>query len=92
MTEQCQHFARSAPNNILLFPFVDTQEVGGRVCLVHARHATFVLTILTLTPELPSPREAPQVNQSGPQTLPTKHAAKGDVAEFNINGCHFSYA
>ena len=29
----------------------------------------------TLTPNLPSPREAPQVDHSGPQTFPTKHAA-----------------
>ena len=35
----------------------------GGVCLARARSATFVLTIPTLTPDLPSPRRAPQVNQ-----------------------------
>ena len=47
----------------------------GGVCSARTRHATFVSTIPTLKPDLPSPREAPQVDQSGPQTFPTKHAA-----------------
>ena len=37
------------------------------VCPVRARHATVVLPFLTLTPDLPSPREAPQVDQRGLQ-------------------------
>ena len=47
--------------------------VGG--CPARARRATFVLLILTLTLDLPSPRGAPQVDRSGLQTFPTKHAA-----------------
>ena len=46
---------------------------GGSVCPGRARSTTFVLNILTFTPGLPSPREAAQIGQSGPQTLPTKH-------------------
>ena len=37
-------------------------------------------------------REAPKVDQSGPQTFPTKLAAQGKIARFNINACHFSCA
>ena len=57
---------------------------------MHTRHTTFVLTILTVTPDLPSPREAPQMDHSGPHTFPTKQAAQGKIAEFNINARHFS--
>ena len=39
-----------------------------------AWRATFVLTIPTLNTDSPSLREVPQVDQSGPQTFPTKHA------------------
>ena len=53
---------------------------------------TFVLTSPTLTPDLSSPRKAPHVDQSGPQTFPTKHAASGEMAEFDVNVCHFSCA
>ena len=53
----------------------------------HTRHATFVLTIPALTLDLPSPRGAPQVDQSGPQTFPTKHVAQVQIVEFNINVC-----
>ena len=38
-----------------------------------ARRATFVLSILALAPSLSSPREAPQVDRSGPQTFRAKH-------------------
>ena len=64
----------------------------GSVCPACARRATFVLTIPTLTPDLPSPRESPQIDQSGPQAFPTKHAALGEIVEFNVNACHFSCA
>ena len=37
--------------------------------------ATFVLTNPAVTPDLPSHRGAPQVDQSGWQTFPTKHVA-----------------
>ena len=66
--------------------------LSGRVCLARARHTTFVLSFPILNPGLPFPREAPQAAQSGPQTFPTKHAAHGEIAEFNINACHFSCA
>ena len=42
---------------------------------VFARRATFVLIFLAPTPGLPSPRGAPQADQSGAQTFPTKHVA-----------------
>ena len=48
---------------------------GGGVCPARAQRTTFVLTIPALTLEFPSPRGAPQVDQSAPQTFPTKHAA-----------------
>ena len=48
---------------------------GGCVCPACARRATFVLTIPALIPDLPSAIGAPQVDQSGPQTFPTKHVA-----------------
>ena len=35
---------------------------GGNVCAVRAMRATFVLSILTLTPDLPSPRAVPQAD------------------------------
>ena len=37
-----------------------------------AGRATFELSLPTLTPDLPSPSEGPQVDQSGPQTCPAK--------------------
>ena len=43
--------------------------LGGRVFV---RHATFVLTIPTLTLDLPSPRRAPQVDQEWAANLPYK--------------------
>ena len=42
--------------------------------------------------DLPSPREAPRVDQNGLQTLPAKHAAEGQIGEFNVNTRHFSCA
>ena len=47
----------------------------GNVCPVRARHATFLLTIPTSAPDLPSHGEAPQVDHSRLHTFPTKHAA-----------------
>ena len=47
------------------------QRGGG----VFARRATFVETILTFNPDLPSSRRAPKSTKSGPQTFPTKDTA-----------------
>ena len=41
-----------------------------------ARRATFVLTIPTSAPDLPSHGEAPQVDHVALHTFPTKHVAK----------------
>ena len=49
------------------------QGVRGNVCLVHARRATFVLSIPAVAPSLSSPREVPQVDRTGPQTFPAEH-------------------
>ena len=40
-----------------------------------ARHATFLLTIPTSAPDLPSHGEAPQVDHVALHTFPTKHVA-----------------
>ena len=47
----------------------------GNVCLACAQCATFLLTILTSAPDLPSHGEAPQVDHVGLHTFPTKHVA-----------------
>ena len=46
-------------------------EWGG-VCPARARRANLVLSIPTLTLDLPSPRRAPQVNQEWTTHLPYK--------------------
>ena len=46
-------------------------HIGG----MFARRATFLLTIPTLTPDLPSHGEAPQVDHIALHTFPTKHVA-----------------
>ena len=48
---------------------------GGNVCLARARRTTFLLTIPTSTPDLPSHGEAPQVDHVALHTFPTKHVA-----------------
>ena len=48
----------------------------GNVCPARARRATFVLTIPTSAPDLPSHGEAPQVDHIALHTFPTKHVAK----------------
>ena len=50
--------------------------LGGNVCPARARRATFVLTIPTSAPDLPSHGEAPQVDHVALHTFPTKHVAK----------------
>ena len=40
-----------------------------------ARRATFVLSILSLAPDLSSPWEVPQVDRTRPQTFRAKHVA-----------------
>ena len=47
----------------------------GNVCPAHARCATFLLTIPTSAPDLPSHGEAPQVDHVALHTFPTKHVA-----------------
>ena len=48
----------------------------GNVCPARARRATFLLTIPTSAPDLPSHGEAPQVDHIALHTFPTKHVAK----------------
>ena len=50
-------------------------RVWGNVCPVRARRATFLLTIPTSAPDLPSHGEAPQVDHVALHTFPTKHVA-----------------
>ena len=76
---------RNAEDNLVRLqetPNAHTVVAKGEV---FACRATLVLTIPAFTPDLPSPRGAPQVNQSGPQTFPTKHAVYVEIAEFNNN-------
>ena len=49
--------------------------VGGNVCQARARRATFLLTIPTSAPDLPSHGEAPQVDHVALHTFPPKHVA-----------------
>ena len=51
-------------------------QLLGNVCPARARRATFVLTIPTSAPDLPSHGEAPQVDHIALHTFPTKHVAK----------------
>ena len=61
----------------------------GNVCPARARHATFLLTIPTSAPDLPSHGEAPQVDHIALHTFPTKHVAKqSNICEFNHSNCH----
>ena len=68
-------FGAAPPRMLVAHQSVHIHGVGwGGVCPARAWRATFVVTSPTLTPDLPSPRGAPQVDQSGPQTFPTQHA------------------
>ena len=49
----------------------------GGVCLVRARQATFVLTIPTLTPDLPSLEEPPVSKPEWTGNLPYKGGCIG---------------
>ena len=49
------------------------------VCPAHAQHATFVLSILSLAPSFPSPREVPEVDRTKPQTFPARHLAYAEI-------------
>ena len=50
-------------------------QFWGNVCPARARCATFLLTIPTSAPDLPSHGEAPQVDHVALHTFPTKHVA-----------------
>ena len=52
------------------------QLTWGNVCPARARRATFLLSIPTSAPDLPSHGEAPQVDHIALHTFPTKHVAK----------------
>ena len=71
---------------LCLASYISSNLAGsyGRV-FVRAQRTTFVLTIPIVTPDLPSPRGAPQFDESGPQTFPTKYTAHGNMENFNIN-------
>ena len=51
------------------------RPVFGSVCPARTRRATFLLTIPTSAPDLPSHGEAPQVDHIALHTFPTKHIA-----------------
>ena len=51
------------------------ERLWGNVCPARARRATFLLTIPTSAPDLPSHVEAPQVDHVAMHTFPTKHIA-----------------
>ena len=71
----CLYGAPNVQNFLCIFLDAHSQSLwGGGLHGVHPR-TTFVSTIPTVTPDLPSPRGAPQIDHSGPQTFPTKHAA-----------------
>ena len=75
-SECSQECARLVLGHMPSLPFALPLTLGE--CLsgarpVHARRATFVLSILALAPSVSSPRAVPQVDRTGPQTLPAKH-------------------
>ena len=59
------HSSRTAPNS--------KGECLPGARLAHARHTTFLLSILSLAPSLSSPWEVPQVARTTPQTFPARH-------------------
>ena len=72
--------AENSSRNLLICTTADVEDkvlsYRGDVCPGRARRATFLLTIPTLAPDLPSHGEAPQVNHVGLHTFPTKHGAE----------------
>ena len=80
----CCHRLLSCPSfQALFFPvgidghiwWVALPLLWGDVCPARAWRATFLLTIPTSAPDLPSHGEAPQVDHVGLHTFPTKHVA-----------------
>ena len=64
-------------------------QVGCNKGGMFARRATFLLTIRTSAPDLPSHGEAPQVDQIALHTFPTKHVAyQSNICEFSNSNCH----
>ena len=61
---------------LLLYLVCHFTALRGNVCPARARRATFLLTIPTSAPDLPSHGEAPQVDHIALHTFPTKHVAK----------------
>ena len=55
---------------------MEPKKQPGSVCPARTRRTTFVSTIPTLTPNFPSPRKAPQVNQEWTANLPYKARCK----------------
>ena len=51
------------------------EPLRGNVCPARARRATFLLTIPTSAPDLPSHGEAPQVDHVALHNFPTNHVA-----------------
>ena len=61
----------------------------GNVCPGRARRATFLLTIPTSAPDLPSHGEAPEVDHIALHTFPTKHVAQySNICEFGNSNYH----
>ena len=60
----------------LTLPFITPSKRDHRLGGMFARRATFLLTIPTSAPDLPSHGEAPQVDHVALHTFPTKHVAK----------------
>ena len=65
------------PLRVTMMPLV-SQSMGlwGNVCPARARRATFLLTIPTSAPDLPSHGETRQVDHIALHNFPTKHVAK----------------
>ena len=68
------------PNTQQPYPCKSADHHRGNVCPVRATRATFLLTIPTSAPDLPSLGEATQVDHVGLHTFPTKHVANKAIA------------
>ena len=68
------HFPRTLPWKPFLARFTQGECLAG-ARPAHARHTTFVLSMLSLAPGLSSPWEVPQVDRTRPQTFPARHLA-----------------
>ena len=71
-TQACYTVLQAAVNRL-----IDPQR--GNVCPARARRATFLLTIPTSAPDLPSHGEAPQVDHIALHTFPTLQNKAGSV-------------